>query len=337
MLTKDEISKVLGRFGLIFEDIANQFDTSHDENDKRFNYILDDKYVLKVHSSDSLWEDRLQQISRLIERYRSIGVYCPRMLPAMDGKLSSPLEKDGKDYTCFVEEFAIYPVCREKIVPPREEIVGHIGILAAKYADVDLSDIYSMWSIIDLAPLDAQDGFDEKQWNTNNLVQTLEEVGMPGLAREASDFNDHLREVIRKDYKKLPRCVFQGDLNPWNELHNDGHFAGLIDFNMSGTDVNINVFLNETDSYQDQNRFDALTVQELIARNDAEQRKLLDIIFEHYTMNDLEKRLFPYYKRIVDMFQHPNARAMGGWLKDETRRDKCVELIRAFLDRPLEV
>lgn len=336
MLTNEAIWDILLEYGLSFAEVVETFDTSHAENDKRVNYILDNRYVLKVHSANSIWEERLQQIARLIERYHEIGIYCPRLIPTRAGNLSIPWEAEGRHYTCFVEEFAVYPVCRGETVPPREEIVPHLGMMAARYTDVDLSDIYSMWSILDLCPLDAELGYDEKQDNCNDLVNTLEEVGLSALAREVSAFNDELRCVIAEDYVNLPRCVYQGDLNPWNELHNEGHFAGLIDFNLSGTDVNINIFLNETDSHQEQEKFDTMSVSEFLAANDAEQRRLLELIFAHYSLNALEKKLFPYYKRIVDLFQHPNAKAMRTWLKDGSRRDKCVELIRALLEKPLE-
>lgn len=336
MLNNAAITDILRNFGLSFDAVVETFDTSQAENDKRVNYILDNRYVLKVHSANSIWEERLRQIDRLINRYHTIGVYCPRLIPTLAGDLSFPWKQDGVLYTCFVEEFAIYPVCRGEIIPPREEIVAHLGVMAARYTDFDLSDIYSMWSILDLCPLDAELGYDEKQDNCNELVQTLQEVGLPELAQEVSDFNDMLRLVIAADYKKLPRCVYQGDLNPWNELHKEGHFAGLIDFNLSGTDVNINIFLNETDTYQDQERFDAMSVSEFLVENDAEQRRLLCVIFQHYKLNELEKKLFPYYKRIVDLFQHPNARAMRTWLKDDTRREKCAELIRELLKKSLE-
>lgn len=335
MLDNSTISQILSNFGLTFHQVVKFYDTSQADNDKRLNYILDGKYVLKVHSANSLWEERLQEISRLIERYNAIGVYCPRMIPTTDGTLSCAWEAEGVKYTCFVEEYAKFPVCRDITPPPREEVVRHIGVMAARYSGVDLSENYSMWSIIDLCPLDAAVGFDEKQDNCNDLVKALEEVGLQELALRVSDFNDHLRLVILAEYKQLPRCVYQGDLNPWNELVNDGHFAGLIDFNLSGTDVNINIFLNETDSYQDQTRFDSMSVADFIDINDREQQALLEIIYENYQLNDLEKKLLPYYKRIVDLFQHPNASAMSTWLKDETRREKCVALITALIEKPL--
>ena len=120
----------------------------------------------------------------------------------------------------------------------------HLGILAEKYIGVDLSETKSMWSMIDLALLDVDIG--EKQENTNMLVDALRKSGYDSLADKVDAFNNMLREKIMVVFDKLPRCVYQGDLNSTNELCKDGHFVGLIDFNMAGTDVNINVFLNET-------------------------------------------------------------------------------------------
>lgn len=81
MLEETEIQDILAHFGLTFQSVTQLHDTSHGEDDKRLNYILDDRYVLKVNTAEVMWEDRLQEISRLIQRYRSIGVYCPALIP----------------------------------------------------------------------------------------------------------------------------------------------------------------------------------------------------------------------------------------------------------------
>ncbi|MGN0999261.1 MAG: phosphotransferase enzyme family protein [Faecousia sp.] len=333
MLEKKDLVEILQPFGLTFSEITTLYDTSRGEKDQRLNYVLDEKYVLKIHSPGSVWEERLREISRLIQRYRSIGVYCPTLIPTLDGSMSRSWELDGKPYTCFVEEYAQYPVCGDAVVLDRKEVVAHLGVLAARYSGVDLSEIRSMWSLIDLAPLDVD--IDEKQENTNALVKALQDAGFAELAQKLDEFNDELRAVIRRDYRDLPRCVFQGDLNDGNFLHRDGHFAGLIDFNLSGTDVNINVFVNETNWFPNTGELDAMTVPELLSRIDSGQESLLSVIFESYAMNDLEKRLLPYYKRIADLFQYPDVCAMVSWLKDDARRDKCAELIRALIEKPL--
>ena len=144
-----------------------------------------------------------------------------------------------------------------------------------------------------------------------------------------------LREKIKGVFSDLPRCVYQGDLNRTNVLHKDGHFAGLFDFNMAGTDVNINVFLNETNWFPEEAEFDSLSVEEIIAKQDTEQEDELAVILRHYTLSDIEKYAFPYYKRIVDMFQYPNVCAMIYWLNSDTRKEKCAALIKALVEKGL--
>lgn len=333
MLEKQELASIVARFGLTFEEVTEFYDTSHGEDDIRWNFILDRKYVLKINSERTIWEQRLQEISRLIGRYRSIGVYAPQLIPTAEGPLSFKWEIKGVPHVCFVEEYAAYPVYPDWKLQNRKEVVEHLGMLAAKYTGVDLSDIRSMWSIIDLAPLD--DDIDEKQENTNTLVKALEDNGFSEHARRVDRFNEELRAEILRDFDALPRCVYQGDLNSTNELHKDGHFVGLIDFNMSGTDVNINVFVNETNWFPDTNEFDAMSVPEILSKMDAEQAEELAVIFKHYTMNDLEKRLFPYYQRITNLFQYPNVCLMVEWLKDDTRWEKCAALIETLIEKPL--
>jgi hypothetical protein len=332
MLEMTEIQEIMSHFGLSMQSVTNFYDTSRDDADKRLNYIIDDKYVLKIHSTVTMWEKRLQEIHRLISRYHSIGIYCPSLLPTLDGMLSYTWEKDGMAYTCFVEEYAIYPVLGWGREHDRKEVIEHLGVLAAKYTGVDLSETKTMWSIIDLAPLDID--IDEKQENTNALIEALRKEGYVDLGVQVDIFNTMLREKIMAVFSDLPRCVYQGDLNSTNELHKDGHFVGLIDFNMAGTDVNINVFLNETNWFPEDAEFDSLSVEEIIAKQDMEQYDALTVILRHYELSDVEKYALPYYKRIIDMFQYPNVCSMVEWLSNDVRKDKCVALIEALLKKP---
>ena len=246
MVTNEEISYIIQNYDIYFHRVTKVIDTSHGENDIRLNYILDDRYVLKINSAHVIWEDRLQEISRLIARYRAIGVYCPAIIPTISGPLSCRWNKAGQEYTCYVEEFAVYPPCNPDLEHDHREVVEHLGILAANYSGIDLNDTKSMWSIIDLAPLDVD--VDEKQENADILADALVRNGFSETARELTACNQALRNQILTVFPQLPRCVFQGDLNTTNQLHKDGHFIGLIDFNLSGTDVNINVFLKQTGS-----------------------------------------------------------------------------------------
>ncbi len=328
---KRELSDILNHFGLTFEEVTNFHDTSHSPDDQRLSYILDDRYVLKINSPRAMWESRLQEINRLIDRYRSIGVYCPALIPTTSGALSCHRKSEDKEYICFVEEYAKYPLCEMGDDIDRKEVIEHLGVLAARYSGIDLSETRSMWSIIDLAPLDTD--IDEKQENANLLTKALSDTGHPDLAQQVNQFNNALRSKIMTVFSELPRCVFQGDLNNSNILHNQMHFAGLIDFNLSGTDVNINVFLCETQWFPEDDEFEQMTVSEIVEKIDMEQEKLLSVIFRHYTLNDVECYALPYYKGIIDLFQYPNVCMMVQLLKEDAHREKCVELIQILVDR----
>lgn len=336
-LTIQEIQEILGDFGLSAESISKVLDTSHGEEDPRFHYILrrgqENAYVLKLCAPGVMTENRLQEIARLIDRYRSIGLYCPRLFPASTGSLSRVLEKDGKTYTCFVEEFARYPLWTEDTPYIREEAVERLGLLAARYTGVDLSPTKSMWSIIDLAPLDVDR--DEKQENADTLVAALKKQGCDQLAEQVTALNARLREKILTVFSELPRCVYQGDLNTGNLLYEDGQLKGFIDFNMAGTDVNINVFLNETNWFPTEADFDALSVEEILLQMDREQAVAMEHILRHYALNAQEQYVLPFYQSIVNLFQYPNVCAMIHWLKQENRREKCASLIQALVEKPL--
>ncbi len=332
-LTKQETDRILSPFGLTYQHISGFADTSRSKADVRWNVMLDQAYVLKINSLKGMWEARLQEISRLIARYQSIGLYCPGFIPTLEGPLSYTWTRDGQAYTCFVEEYARYPIYDWEYPVDRKAVVEHLGLLAARYTNVDLSETHAMWSIIDLSPFDGD--VDEKQENADTLVSALRENGYPDLADQVTALNLSLRRTIRADYADLPRCVFQGDLNNANELHDEGRFVGLIDFNCSGTDVNINVFLNETNWFPSAEELDVLPIPAILAKMDAEQADAMSVILRHYAMNDLEKRLCPYYKRIVDLFQYPGVCEMVDWLADENRSSKCAALIKALVDQPL--
>ncbi len=332
-IARQAIEEIAGRFGLTFQQVTRFVDTSHGAEDIRWNLMLDDRWVLKINSHKAMWEDRLQEIARLVRRYRSIGLYAPGLVPALTGSLSCQWPVDGQEHTCFVEEYAQYPTFAMTDRVDHREVVEHLGLLAARYTNVDLSHIHSMWSIIALSPLDGD--VDEKQENTDMLVAALKQVGQEALAERLNAFNDRLRQGIQAHFEALPRCVFQGDLNHSNLLNHDGHFAGLIDFNCSGTDVNINVFVNETNWFPETEDLDAMTVPQLLRQMESHQAQEMAVILGHYRLSPLEEQLLPNYQRIADLFQYPNACQMVRWLKDEARRDRCVALIEALMEKPI--
>lgn len=332
-IEKSAIADILSHFPVVPEELTSFIDSSRGDGDTRWNFLFGASYVLKINTPNGMWEARLQEISRLICRYRAIGVYCPAYIPTVDGPLSCAWEHAGKTYTCFVEEFARYPTFRWEMPCERKMLVAHLGALAAKYTDVDLSPIHSMWSIIDLSPFDTD--VDEKQENADALTAVLRDAGCTALAERVDALNRQLRAAILPGFRALPRCVFQGDLNSSNALQDHGRFVGLIDFNCSGTDVNINVFINETNWFPGDKDLDTLSIPEILEKMDRIHIEDSAPIYQHYRLNDLERQMYPCFRRIVDLFQYPNVCSMAGWLRTDARREACIRLIEALVEKPL--
>lgn len=89
--------------------------------------------------------------------------------------------------------------------------------------------------------------------------------------------------------------------------------------------------MNETNWFPSDDEFDAMDIGGIIQKMDDYQDELLKIIFKHYSLNSLESRLFPYYKRIVDLEQYSNVCQMVRYLKDDVRREKSVKLIETLI------
>ena len=118
-------------------------------------------------------------IDRLAARYRAINVKAPRLFQTADGLY---LTKAG-GHVCYLSEYLDYPTLWEiqdqltaaQQTAVRQSVLASIGHLSQAYSGVDLQPVFSMWSIIDLAPLDVE--IDEKQDNLNLLVQALRDAG----------------------------------------------------------------------------------------------------------------------------------------------------------------
>ena len=258
-------------------------------------------------------------------------MYAPHYLKNKDGHYSCPYE----DKICYVSEYADFPLAEENECPNdflKKEALHHLGVLASNYSNYDLIPERSMWSIIDLAPLDVD--IDEKQENLNTLLHALTEIGEIFLADQIRAFNMRNREKIQQIFDKLPRCVYQGDLNDSNILLKDGHFYGLIDFNMSGTEVNINCFLCETDRGLLEDDFDKYSAKELLHEMISSQNNRLRIIFANYTLNDVETQVFENYRNIILISQYPNVCDYIYFL-NTVHKAKVLELLRLIIERPI--
>jgi len=96
---------------------------------------------------------RLEELNRLIERYREFGMHAPKFLKAKDGRFI--VERDGN--ICYLSEYLDETVaddvkdgCLEEL---RTQSRIFIARFAEKYRNVDLTDTVSTYSISTFHPM----------------------------------------------------------------------------------------------------------------------------------------------------------------------------------------
>lgn len=335
MFNSNDLKIICHEFDIECIQIGDVIDTSKSEADRRFNYKINAEYFLKINNSTAITEGFLQDISSLTSKYRKIGVYCPSLIKSKTGNFAYYYEKDNIRYVCYIEEYAPYTIYNSKYnsidYAFRKNVVRHLGKLAKQFSNIDLSKTNSMWSLIELGPFDIDK--DEKQENLDSLISTLKENQFNDLANKLVLINHKLREHIEIYINQLPRCVYQGDLNDTNILVDaKGEFKGIIDFNMFGTEVNINCFLNETMYYIEKSDFDKLTAQEIFSKMNKEQNLLLSEILVSYNLNNLELHAIKYYKKIIYLSFYPNVVLWNSLISKNQHVDKVLKLINIILD-----
>lgn len=95
-------------------------------------------------------------------------------------------------------------------------------------------------------------------------------------------------------------------------MYKNDHFIGLIDFNMAGTEVNIDHFVSETNGFPDFGKVNKNNYIEFIDQWMLRQQEDLQVILKYYALNEIESKLLPVYRAIGLISQYPNVQ---GYLK----------------------
>ncbi len=298
---RTEILSELLKYGYTGLGDIRLIDTSHGSDDIRLNYFIDKKWVLRFCNAPEMTEARLAELNRLIERYIQFGLKCPRFLTDQSGRFFH----DRNGLVCYLQEYIDLPTAYEAGLEPQEEdavwqeVLDSVAAFAEMFRNADLSNTMGMYSLFDLAPYDIPVGKDEKQQNFESLCQALLEIGETALCERLQAKHSMIREKIRSVYKDLPRCVFQADENLSNVLVDENrHLAGLIDFNLAGTEVIVNQFANLRGGFKE-------SVTEPIGADIRMQyaidcyHKYQDRMLRIYHATELEKRAIKWYSWIA--------------------------------------
>lgn len=326
----EELLSLLAQYGIESMEHVGLIDTSHDEADIRWNYIIDKKFVLRLTNAPEMTEARLHDMNRLIARYADFGLRCPAFLPGTDGLFFH----GWGVFTAYLSEYADLPLADEAELTEeekdtlRQEVVLSIAGFMERYRGVDLIPIMGMYSLFDLCPYDVVEGCDEKQWNMNNLTAALRKIGEDGLAQELIAKNEAVRARLLAVYKDLPRCVTQGDEGFGNVLvSEDKHLVGLIDFNLAGTDVCVNLIANNADFDLDVMHDKPIDPANTLEKALASYRKNAGMLLEVYHATDAERAALRDYAWIVLASQWPYASAFEKRLDKEETRPSTLALL----------
>lgn len=330
---RDEIAALLGAYGVESVSETEWIDSSHGADDIRWNYIIDKKYVLRFCNAPEMTDARMEDLNRLIERYRAFGLRCPAFLKAKDGGFFLPWQ----DLTVYLSDYIDLPLADgmegEAADRLRDEVVCSIARFLERYRDVDLSSTMGMYSLFDLCPFDVPEGIDEKQQNMNSLCDALKKIGQDALADRLEAKNRAVRAYLLPIYRDLPHCVTQGDENFTNVLLDEqGHMAGLIDFNLAGTDVCVNLIANNADFNLDVMHEKPIDPDKALTDALQSYRKNAEMILKIYHATEQERAALPYYAWIVFASMWPNVCAFVDRLKNDAARGSTLALLDRIAD-----
>ena len=339
--TEEGLCSLLALYGVSDAVAVGLLDTSHGADDIRWNYIIDKQYVLRLTNAPEMTEARLDDLNRLIARYGAFGLHCPAFLRGTDGRFFHP----WGELTAYLSEYVDLPIAEEADLTEtektalRQEICLSIAGFMEQYKGVDLIPTMGMYSLFDLSPYDVPEGFDEKQWNLNNLTAALGKAGAEDLAHRLETWNETVRARLLSVYQELPRCVTQADEGFTNVLLDEKkHLKGLIDFNLSGTDVCVNLIANnaildlDVPSVPSDKPFDPQAeLEKALAGYRENAGRMLTV----YRASEAERDALADYAWIALVCQYPNASACIRRIEKEETRASALGLLEALvtLDR----
>ena len=238
-------------------------DESRREDDVRAAVLVEDcgvKTVLKLAANAFTTARRVEGWAELIRETGRRGVYSPALLPSLGGRLTETLEADGVRYLVWEEEFAPFEIAMGR---NEDEAAYRVrddrrprsadGVRAAWqeelilfYAEMGAARLRGGWGSSMYVRLEAPEGEETDEVEECVLLfgKDLEER-FPSLTERWGEVRrrwEAVREALAALYPRLPTSVFQADWNDSNVLlTEDGHFAGLIDYNLAGEDTVLNM------------------------------------------------------------------------------------------------
>lgn len=251
-MEQQEINKMIAFFHTEEPVSCKWEDTWTEDTDSRTIIYVEypeEKYVIKAAANGFTTPERVTGWVEMINNFREMGYYCPMLQKSRNGNYAEVLEVQGKSFVVWEEEFAKYSLPKnvenKPKTPDRKRFVfeEELWEFVAKVGQKHFTNTWGDSMYVRLIPVQG-----EKTDEVTECVEKLESL----IREKAPKFNDRLERVLslfRENKEKLEQIyftlstsVFQGDT--WDDnvlLDEEGHFRGILDYNLSGKDTMINM------------------------------------------------------------------------------------------------
>ncbi|MGL4737651.1 MAG: hypothetical protein ACRCW2_09395 [Cellulosilyticaceae bacterium] len=272
---------------------VNKKDTSKNKDDKRYAFITIFEsgipLVLKMAKNIFTTPQHILDMRLICEHYNNIGVYCPKIVANKNGNYCESVDINGETFILYAEEVKKYKCVNDFSPMPsyemyRDSIIRSIGLVASK--SNFFSTLRSPWHLFDTVKFNKNDEGDENFRAGKYIYDTITN-DFPQYKSKMNEIWDiylQKRKDFEPIYRTLPKAVFQADLNYGNVMLNENmEFAGVIDFNLAGTEVILNYILCECCYPVDTDELEELMDNDFLNRWDDYLIYNLGLIKEHYS------------------------------------------------------
>ena len=310
--------------------IQNTINTSHGEHDFREAVFLQtesgDNFVVKLADNDFTFPQKIQMWQSCSESYRSIGYYAPAILSSKTGDFPIVRYK-GRTCVAYAEEFSKY----------RCDDEGGKGIASSKYRDEilimtakianlysDYTDAPSGYCLFDcFSQSDEHDEVMDNALEWKRYAETLPTEFQPQVQHIWKSWQDN-RCALQEIYHQLPTSVFQADLNSSNILVDEnGSFAGVYDFNLSGKDVLLNYLIREIGWQDDETELSII-------------QSAIETVGKVYAFSPLEKQAAPMLYRCIKPLWYTKIQRLKAAGNDCAAIQACLDKTEFALTRTID-
>lgn len=328
-------------------------DLCRGDDDYRKVHIVDDghrKLVIKYLSNTFSDRRRIEGWFALMNEYRKIGLYCPSIVPNLNGELLHCDSIDGRDYYTYAEEYSIYETAEHIGKEKYKDALGNdcftpdvmrsLGRIAS--AKLDILNWASAYCLLE--PFCAPDTTDEQTECAVAFVNYVRD-NIPEYLSKAEALLDtyyQRQNDLREVYCSLPTSCFQADLNDSNILlDGNNNFVGLIDFNLCGKEPILNYAVREALwSISDNRLFGEKDSRLYFYDEELDNLRIrlflenIGYIQETYSFSPFEKDAFPILFRYINSFwwfhldeiklikdDEDKLNQLFGWLERQMTRD----------------